>query len=90
MLKIYLFSSFYKKILLRRFLFLAMIFSTMTYILVGCTENTWENHGDSCILTSENPPLKRVINYTDHDLCGRELSPRFAPNPKTRINTEKD
>ena len=54
-------------------------------ILFGCSEKTWKDHGDSCILISEKPPLKRVINYTDYDLCGRKLSPRIAPNPKTRV-----
>ena len=56
--------------------------------LTGCGINrpTWKNHGDSCISISENPPLKRVINYTDHNLCERKLSPRKAPNPQTRPN----
>jgi len=58
-------------------------------ILLGCSETTWKDHGDSCILISENPPLKRVINYTDYDLCGRKLSPRMAPNPKTRVQKGK-
>ena len=59
--------------------------------LAGCgSKPIWENHGDSCINISENPPLKRVINYTDHDLCERKLSPRKAPNPQTRLNNLKD
>ena len=33
---------------------------------------------------SEKPPLRRVINYTDHDLCNRDLPPRTPPNPQTR------
>ncbi|MBS1255386.1 MAG: hypothetical protein MAG581_01187 [Deltaproteobacteria bacterium] len=60
--------------------------------LAGCSgpgwnNSSWKNYGDSCINTSEKPPLQRVINYTDHDLCGRKLSPRKAPNPQTRPQT---
>ncbi len=60
--------------------------------LTGCGFHTptWKNHGDSCITISDNPPLKRVINYTDHDLCERKLSPRKAPNPQTRPNYLED
>ena len=46
---------------------------------MGCSEKTWQDYGDSCIQISEKPPLKRLINYTDHDLCGRNLPPRIAP-----------
>ncbi len=58
---------------------------------VGCgvSKTIWKNHGDSCISISETPPLKRVINYTDHDLCERKLSPRKAPNPQTRPTEPK-
>tara|TARA_B100000287_G_C19989807_1_gene526047 strand:+ start:176 stop:442 length:267 start_codon:yes stop_codon:yes gene_type:complete len=58
-------------------------------ILVACSKKTWKDHGDSCIYISENPPLKRVINYADHDLCDRKLSPRIAPNPNTRVKKRK-
>ena len=62
-----------------------ILFFSIVAISFGCAEKTWKDHGDSCIITSENPPLKRVINYTDYDLCDRQLKPRVAPNPKTRI-----
>ena len=63
----------------------------LVFELAGCSGGPiWKNHGDSCISISENPPLKRVINYTDHDLCERKLSPRKAPNPQTRPNNVKD
>ena len=68
------------------FFFLGVIFfSVFTFILSGCAQKTWKDHGDSCILISGNPPLKRVINYSDHDLCGRKLSPRIAPNANIRF-----
>ena len=62
----------------------------MSFLFVSCTETVWQNSGDSCIQLSEKPPLRRVINYTDHDLCGRKLSPRIPPNPQTRSKTKKD
>ena len=70
--------------------FLEIIFLVGTVSVLGCGGTVWKNHGDSCILISEKPPLRRVINYSDHDLCGRKLSPRTAPNPRTRPQTEKD
>ncbi len=62
--------------------FLAGLFLELT----GCgfSRPIWKNHVDSCIKISDKAPLKRVINYTDHDLCERKLSPRKAPNPQTR------
>ena len=72
------------------FLVRAIILTSMTFVIVSCTETVWQNSGDSCILLSEKPPLRRVINYTDHDLCGRKASPRIAPTPQTRVQTEKD
>ncbi len=59
-------------------------------LLIGCSSTNWRNQGDSCIHTSEEPPLRRVINYSDHDLCGRKLPPRTPPNPRTRIQTEME
>ena len=76
-----------KKLPLRRY-FLKVIFVTGTTSVLGCSGADWKNYGDSCIIISEKPPLRRVINYSDHDLCGRKLSPRTAPNPLTRIKTE--
>ena len=60
--------------------------------LTGCgfSKPIWENHGDSCIKISDKPPLKRIINYTDHELCERKLSPRKAPNPQTRLFNIED
>ena len=75
-----IFVLFIKKILVKKYFLVAL-----AWIIFGCAEKTWKDHGDSCILVSEKPPLKRVINYTDYDLCGRKLSPRRAPNPKTRF-----
>ena len=64
----------------------------LIFELAGCGGGRpiWKNHGDSYISISENPPLKRVINYTDHDLCERKLSPRKAPNPQTRPKNLED
>ena len=76
-----------KKLPIRRY-FLKVIFVAGTTSLLGCSGAVWKNHGDSCILISEKPPLRRVINYSDHELCGRKLSPRTAPNPLTRPTTE--
>ena len=62
-----------------------IIIFKIIFILMGCSEKTWQDYGDSCIQISEKPPLKRLINYTDHDLCGRNLPPRIAPNSRTRF-----
>jgi len=75
---------FKNKVLAKRLFLVAL-----PCIIFGCSEKSWKDHGDSCILISENPPLKRVINYTDYDLCSRKLSPRMAPNPKTRVQKGK-
>ena len=73
--------------LLRTFFLAGLVFE-----FAGCSGSSpvWKNHGDSCINISETPPLKRVINYTDHDLCERKLSPRKPPNPQTRTNKAKE
>mgnify|MGYP001195125086 FL=1 len=81
---------FFLKILAFHRCFLKIIFVVGTASMLGCGGTVWKNHGDSCIRISEKPPLRRVINYSDHDLCGRKLSPRTAPNPQTRPQTEKD
>ena len=75
-----------------KFLLNLFFLGGLFFELTGCgsIKPTWKNHGDSCIKISENPPLKRVINYTDHNLCERKLSPRKAPNPQTRPNNLKD
>ena len=63
----------------------------LVFELAGCGDKLiWKNHEDSCISISEKPPLKRIINYTDHYLCERKLSPRKAPNPQTRNSKMKD
>ena len=74
-----------------KFLLSTVIVAGLVFELAGCGVGPiWKNYGDSCISISENPPLQRVVNYTDHDLCGRKLSPRKAPNPQTRPNNVKD
>ena len=72
--------------------FLSTVFvAGLVFELAGCGGRpVWKNHGDSCIRVSETSPLKRVINYTDHELCERKLSPRKAPNPQTRPDNLKD
>ena len=76
----------------RSFLPGTIFLAGLVFELVGCSVSgpIWKNHGDSCISISKIPPLKRVINYTDHDLCERKLSPRKAPNPQTRANKIKE
>ena len=82
------FLTFFEKILLKRFIFYKTIFIIFTfYAVVGCAKKSWVDYGDSCILISDDPPLRRVINYSDHDLCKRKLSPRLAPYPNTRIKS---
>jgi len=83
-------SCFKKKYSARGILFQAIFLTITSLVIVSCTETVWQNSGDSCIQLSEKPPLRRVINYTDDDLCGRKPSPRIAPNPQTRVQTEKD
>ena len=70
-------------------LFQTIILTITVFSLLSCAKTVWHNSGDSCIQLSEEPPLRRVINYTDHDLCGRKLSPRIAPKPQTRNHTEQ-
>ena len=74
------------------FFLITVFLAGLVFELSGCSVSRpiWKNHGDSCINISEIPPLKRVINYTDHDLCERKLSPRKAPNPQTRPNNLKE
>ena len=81
---------FSQKILTFRKYFVKIIFVVGTASVLGCGRTVWKNHGDSCIRISETPPLRRVINYSDHDLCRRKLSPRTAPNPQTRPQTVQD
>ena len=86
-----IFFSCFKKIISGYTLLYHVIILTITvFVFVGCAKIVWHNSGDSCIQLSKKPPLRRVINYTDHDLCGRKLSPRIAPNPQTRTNTEQE
>ena len=75
------------KFSIRRY-FIKIIFVAGTTTMLGCSGSAWKNHGDSCIHISEKPPLRRVINYSDHELCGRTLPPRTAPNPLTRTLTK--
>ena len=65
-------------------MFVKIIFFAVILLLVSCSSKNWKDYGDSCIQISDSPPLNRVINYTDHDLCDRKLSPRKAPNPRLR------
>ena len=85
-------SNLKKLLSVCKFLLRAVFLAGLFFELAGCSVNRpiWKNHGDSCVIISETPPLKRVINYTDHDLCERKLSPRKAPNPQTRPNNLKD
>ena len=85
-------SNLEKPLSVCKFLLNLVFLGGLFFGLTGCGNSrpTWKNHGDSCILISEDPPLKRVINYTDHDLCERKLSPRKAPNPLTRPRNVKD
>ncbi|HCP32901.1 MAG TPA: hypothetical protein DIT94_00865 [Deltaproteobacteria bacterium] len=59
-----------------------MIFSIS--FAFGCTTQTWENQGDSCVFTASEPPLRRVVNYRDHDLCNRKPAARTPPFPRVR------
>ena len=83
-------NSCFKKIIPGYISFRVIIMTTMVFVLVSCTKTVWKNSSDSCIRLSEKPPLRRVINYTDYDLCGRKLSPRNAPNPQVRTQNEQD
>ena len=76
-----------------KFLMITVFLAVLFYELNGCgssSKQIWKNHGDSCISISKTPPLKRVINYTDHVLCERKLSPRKAPNPQTRNDNDEN
>ena len=82
-------SCFKKKYSGHRLLFQSIILMITSFVFVSCAETVWQSSEDSCIQFSEKPPLRRVINYTDHYLCGRKASPRIPPNPQIRFQTEK-
>jgi len=90
MFKKNIFSLFKKKKQSTKFWIETILFALLLFSSLSCADKSWQDLGDSCILTSENPPLRRVINYTDHYLCERELPPRTAPNPRTRFQTYED
>ena len=85
-------SNINKQLSVNNFLLSTVFLAGLVFVLAGCSVSRpiWKNHGDSCINISEKPPLKRVINYTDHELCERKFSPRKAPNPRTRSNNIKE
>ena len=85
-------SNLKMRLSVSNFLLSTFFLAGLVFELAGCSGSppVWKNHGDSCIKISELPPLKRVINYTDHELCERKLSPRKAPNPQTRANNTKE
>lgn len=42
------------------------------FVLAGCGEkNVWRRSADVCIKESEEPPMHRVTNHVDRDLCSR-------------------
>jgi len=79
-----------KKNIFRKFWFKTILLVSVLFSSLSCADKAWKDNGDSCIKTSENPPLSRVINYTDYYLCERKLPPRIAPNPRTRFQKSKD
>ncbi|MBI4082738.1 MAG: hypothetical protein HY423_09020 [Candidatus Lambdaproteobacteria bacterium] len=53
--------------------------------LAGCA--TWKPVGAACVRESRDPELRRVVNYTDPELCGRTVKERSSvhlrvPAPK--------
>ena len=72
------------KQILKKYIFIIIIFN------FGCSSTLWENMGDSCVFTAKKPPLRRVVNYRDNDLCDRQLPARNAPFPRIRSNKEMD
>lgn len=52
----------------RRMLFFLLCWGGM----VGCGSSTgWVEVNEGCLFESETPPLRRVINYADTELCDR-------------------
>lgn len=50
--------------------------------LEGCSAIPWNQQSDSCVRESLLPPLRRVVNYADPNLCHRPLKPREEiPSP---------
>jgi len=70
-----------KKSFLKSHISMVLFFAAILF-LEGCSP--WKATRDSCIYESEEPPLRRVVNYNDHGLCGRKLPPRTPPNPRLR------
>lgn len=56
--------------------FLSKLLSACFLMIVGmagcASDRLWVEARESCIFESEMPPLRRVINYADPELCDRQ------------------
>ena len=51
------------------------LFPCIFLVMFGCSNNNsekWMEAKESCVYESETPPLRRVINYENPDLCSRQ------------------
>jgi len=52
-----------------------LFFPCLLFAILGCSNNSsekWMKAKESCVYESKTPPLQRVINYENPDLCKRE------------------
>lgn len=54
--------------------------------IVGCNSSApqWTQAEESCIYESENPPLRRVVNYSNPDLCDRHAPEKVKRHQRLR------
>lgn len=52
-----------------------LLFPFILLFIFGCSSNNtekWIETKESCVYESKTPPLRRVINYENPDLCKRQ------------------
>ena len=59
--------------------------------MLGCSNTTsWIEVNESCLFESETPPLRRVINYADTELCDRHPIAKKKRQKRLRELLEED
>lgn len=65
---------------------------SLCFLISGCSgfesETTpsrqWSRNKDACVFTSNDPPMRRIVNYVDEDLCSRPKSTNRPRRVKLR------
>jgi len=61
--------------------------------MFGCSDNTtekWMETKGSCVYESVTPPLRRVINYEDPELCKRQTTVKKKQQKRLRELIDKN